>query len=109
MSKNSKKHIKLEPEWVDLLINLMIGPQLSILVQKYPGLGQELYAKLHSLVNKCFEEHGKTKDDLYIEKASQLVADAYGMNVSSFVQKTFYDGVPKAPTITVVPGNSKIQ
>jgi hypothetical protein len=109
MARKSKKHVKLDDEWVELVINVTMGPGLIVLAQKHPQYVELLYKKAKEVVHLVFEKMGREKTDEFTGQAIMAVSEVYEANIARLVQETLKNGIPKVKNKSTIihPGNMR--
>jgi len=106
LGKNKKK---LDPKWVDEVIDYMIGPHMAVMYHKLPKPASELTAIIHKAVMALYEEEGFENTNEWVKAACDRVWHLYNTFLTAKLMKMFEDGVPKKSVIIRTQGSGSLQ
>lgn len=106
MGKKSKKHLKLDKAWIEFIINLSIGADLSVFMQKFPAPAELIFKKCVDLINQAYKEHlkeGSTGEE-FISKAVTICQEVLNHNLTMVLLHFLEEGMP-AEKVIVAPNS----
>jgi len=117
MGHKSEKHVNVDKDWVELLVNIIIGHPLAVLSIKYPGLPLKVLTMCYNEINKEYKRYKKVDrqrriespkgEDIHIDeflaKAINICRDVIEVAAIDLLKYTLTHGIPK-PSAIIRPG-----
>jgi hypothetical protein len=101
MGKKSKKHLKLEPEWIELVINLSIGTDLAIMTQRQPEVAHAVFRKCNEMIEKEYKKTVKFEEQVFTHAACNICIEVLSFNITSLLVHFLENGMPKTSPIVL--------